>query len=369
MPETPQPPTTHSKFLPRLQVDAHFTPRHRMLSRFTLQKFQRASVPVTKLPVDCTGGATVQCPMDGNDRLGICMEAMAEHVDNIWTYRQGKGVQSVFDQTLAEAQYKAASGGDNGLDEVTLLNQCWKPGLAGQPAATYVDSLDIDLTNVPLVQYAIDQFYHVCMMWSVPDNFIAGFDTGTVWPSALIPDPNNGHGTPLSDVFGPNDMLGGLNLNGFYRLFSWGTWCAVSPAFIASVQPAGFIVFSARQFDPATGLDSKGRHISQQAAVWHNGGGNVIPGSVIAAFPPAGPTPTPSPVPPGPTPTPTPPPPPVTPPLFAFSVPRAIPKGVRFFLRAPVALPVGNYDVTAHAGRLAEMREQDLEGAEAEENL
>ncbi len=77
-----------------------------------------------------------------------------------------------------------------------------------------------------------------------------------------------------------------------------------------------------------------------------------------------GPKPTPAPIPPGPTP-----PAPVTPPLFSFSVPRAIPKGVRFFLRAPVALPVGNYDVTAHAGRLAEMREQDLEGAEAEENL
>ncbi len=369
MPENVVPPTTHSKFLPRLQAFAHFTPRHRMRSRFTLQKFQSASVPVTKLPVDCTGNATVQCPMDLNDVRGCCMLAMGCHIDNIWTFRQGKGQQSVFSVPAIDKQYTAASGGDNGLDEVTLLTQCWKPGLAGQPEATYVDSLDIDLTNVPLVQYAIDQFYHGCMMWSVPDLFIQGFDTGTVWPSAALPDPNNGHGTPLSDVAGPADTLGGVSLNGFYRLWTWGTWCWVSPAFIASVQPAGFIVFSARQFDPKTGLDSKNRHISQQAAVWHNCGGNPIPAAVIAAFPPAGPTPTPSPVPPGPTPTPTPPPVPVTPPLFSFSVPRAIPKGVRFFLRAPVALPVGNYDVTAHAGRLAEMREQDLEGAEAEENL
>ncbi len=367
MPETPQPPTTHSKFLPRLQAFAHFTPRHRMRSRFTLQKFQVASVPPTRLPVDCTGNATVQCPMDLNDTLGICMLAMAEHIDNIWTYRQGKGTQSTFDQTLAKAQYEKASGGDNGLDEVTLLTQCWKPGLAGQPAATYVDSLDLDLTNVALVQYAIDQFYHACMMLSVPDAFIQSFDTGTVWPSAMIPDPNNGHGVPLSDVFGPADTLGGINLNGFYRLWTWGTWCAVGPLWIASVQPAGFIVFSARQFDPKTGLDSKGRHILTQAAVWNSCGGNVIPASVIAAFPPLSPTPTP--VPPGPTPTPTPPPAPVTPPLFAFRVPRAIPANVRFFLRAPVAIPAGNYDVIAHTGRLAEPRAEDLEAAEAEENL
>jgi hypothetical protein len=82
----------------------------------------------------------------------------------------------------------------------------------------------------------------------------------------------------------------------------------VTPGFVAAVQPQCFIVFSPAQFDPKTGYDSHGRHITTQAKVWASIGGTPIPQSVISAFPPpSNPTP---PTPPNPPIPPTPPTPP-----------------------------------------------------------
>lgn len=279
-----------------------------VMRRFKLPFEAGKPLPVTPLPVDSTGNQTVVCPMDGNGDdgtntpvLGDCMEAMGAHCDQIWTFRQGQGVESTFDVSLLEKQYLIASGGDNGLDEDTLLNKIWAtPGIGYNPEATIVDALDIDVTNVALARYAIDNFYTVQMMWSVPDAFIRNFRPQAQFLSPGVPDPANGHATPLADV----------TVDGNYHMYTWGTYVTVSPAFVASVEPQCFVCFSARQFDPATGLDSKGRHITAQAAVWVACGGNAIDPKVIAQFPPiAAPTPAPAPVPapqPGPTPEPAP---------------------------------------------------------------
>lgn len=280
-------PKTIRKWLPRRGHYAHFTHRDLMRERAIRGNFHAAKIPATPLPCDCTGNATVKCPMDLNDTIGCCMLATAAHVDGILTYRQGKGRQSFFWLKPFRNQYLAASGGDNGLDEPTLLAKCWKPGIAWDSAATYAESLDIDVTNVPLARFAIDNFYAVPLMWSVPDDFLQKFDTGTVWAAAATPDPNNGHGTPLADIMGPTDVADDTSLDGFYRLWTWGTWCYVSPAFVASVDPSAFVVFSTRQFDSATGLDSKGRSIQQQAALWVEYGGAPIPAEALNAFPKA----------------------------------------------------------------------------------
>lgn len=269
------------------------------------------AVPATVLPVDCTGNASVSVPMDGNDRLGDCMAAMAAHVDNIWTCFRGLAgyVQSVFVLALLESQYEAASGGDNGLDEPTLLTKVWGPGIATQAAATYDDSLDVDLTNPALVQYCIDFFFHVCQMWSVPDAFLNNFSGGGVWATAQTPDPQNGHGTPLSDIAAPGTVVDGVDIGGFYRLFTWGSWVWVGPKFIASVDPAGWVTFSRRQFNPQ-GYDAHGRHVTTVAAAWVAIGGNAAKANAVAAMfpvPAPGPSPVPPPPTPGPAPAPTPP--------------------------------------------------------------
>jgi hypothetical protein len=286
--------------------DAFFIHRDRMRYGHPTRSFRLPSgfsVPVTTLPVDSTGNAAVSCPMDGNDTLGDCGEAMVCHADNILTFGQGKTgfTESTFDLTALENQYEQVSGGDNGLDEDMVINQIWMVGIAGNTKAIILDSLDFDVTNIPLTQFIIDQFYVFQMAWSVPDAFLDGFDTGTVWSGTGIPDPNNGHFVTVGDVGGPNTTApNGTNVNGAYRPFTWGAWCWMFPSYVASVQPACFVVFSPRQFN-AQGYDSKGRHVSTQAQVWVAcGGDSTKAAAVVAMFPPATnttTTPAPSPVP------------------------------------------------------------------------
>src|ERR1700675_836056 len=185
---------------------------HPMASLPTAEK----AVPATVLPVDCTNNGAVAAPIDGNSQYGDCMYAQACHVDGFWTYGRGIAgwVESSFVEATIVADYLAASGGDNGLDEPTLLTKCWAPGLAGVAAATYDDSLNVDVTDVALAQYCIDQFFHVCMMWSVPDAFLQNFVGGGVWASAATPDPANGHGTPLTDIAAPGTIVSRTDIGG-----------------------------------------------------------------------------------------------------------------------------------------------------------
>lgn len=295
--------SSHKKWLEKHGHWVHFTHRDRMrrkaeMAKAVLPAHLRA-VPPTTLPVDCTGNATVSCPMDANDTLGICGPAMCDHVDGIRSYGQGKAGFSEVHANLSalESQYEQVSGGDNGTDEDMLVgpNGIWLSGIAGDASCVVVDHLDVDMTDAPLVQYCHDQFYSTCMAWSVPDRFLQEFQTGASFLSPMTPDPQNGHYTPLSDV----------DKDGNYRLWSWGTWCWVSPSFVGSVDPQSFVTFSPLQFQKASGYDSHGRHVSDQADKWVALGGNAAKvAAVVAMFPPK---PAPAPTPPGPAPTSNPP--------------------------------------------------------------
>lgn len=358
--------TTSAVWLPKRGHFVRFTPRSKLTNPYPLRRLKPRGafiVPATVLPVDSTGNMTVSCPMDGNDTLGDCGEAMVAHVSNILTYGQGKPgwTEDVFNVSALESQYESVSGGDNGLSEDEVINQIWKVGIGGNPAAVCTDALDFDVTNVPLTQYLIDQFYTVELAWSVPDDFLQNFETATIWADADTPDPDNGHFTPLASVH--SGTLNGADITGFYELWTWGTYCYVSPAFVASVQPQAFVAFSPQQFSPTTGLDSKGRHITTQAAKWSAVGGNPIPQSVINAFPPAPspvPVPTPTPVPvPTPTPVPVPTPTPVPVPTPPAPTPQPVPPPpmpattlILYFdpQTHQLVLPAGYHAVVNHAG-------------------
>ena len=292
--------STHKKWLPKHGQWVHFTPRASMRRRKAepgevprpKAVAPAGGLPTTTLPVDCTGNATVSCPMLGNDVYGDCGPVMMAHGSQIRTFGQGKpGFSEItVDQTALVSQYETISGGDNGTDEDMLVGAtgiCTAAGggLAGDASDVIVDHLDLDITDAPLTQYCIDQFYGVEMAWSVPDAFLQGFAEGTVWPDAAIPDDNNGHFTEQADVGGPGDVVSAVSINGFYRLWTWGSWCWVSPQFIGSVDPESFVTFSALQFN-AQGYDSHGRHVSDQAAAWVAIGGNAsLVASVVALFP------------------------------------------------------------------------------------
>jgi hypothetical protein len=301
--------STHKKWLEKHGHWVHFVHRDQMarkrpMAKATLPTAERA-VPATTLPVDNTGNAAVSCPMDGNDTLGDCGPAMMAHKSNIRTFGQGKPgfTENNVNVAALEAQYEQVSGGDNGTDEDMLVGAAGIAtsaggGLAGDPANIVVDHLDVDVTDVALTQYCHDWFYGVNMAWSVPDDVLKNFAQGVVFANAGTPDPNNGHYTPLSDVGGPSTVAAdGTNVNGFYRLWTWGAWCWVSPAFVASVQPQSFVDFSPLQFNKATGYDSHGRHVSDVAAAWIAIGGNAaLVNPVVAQFPaknaPPAPVPT-----------------------------------------------------------------------------
>src|SRR5438067_1009800 len=101
-----------------------------------------AGWPAPPLPIDYA--KALSFPMYGNDRLGDCMYAAACHADN--TFTGNIGTESTFDEATLERDYERLSGGDNGLDEGTLI-QGWKAGLAGVKAASILDALDIDTTD------------------------------------------------------------------------------------------------------------------------------------------------------------------------------------------------------------------------------
>jgi hypothetical protein len=285
--------SAHKKWLETHETWVHFVHRDSMRRKekypeAKLPSTAQTTVPKTTLPVDCTGNATVSCPMDGNDTLGDCGPVMCAHTNTIRTYGQGKtGFTPVLVPVPAlEAQYETVSGGDTGTTEDMLVGNgggpngapgpgIWLVGIAGDKTQTVVDHLDFDVTNVALTQYLIDQFYAVCMEWSVPDDFMAKFTTGVMFSAADTPNPDNGHFTPLSDV----------DVNGNYRIWTWGTWCWGSPAFIGSVDPSCFVTFSALQFNKE-GFDSHGRHVSDQAAAWVAVGGNAQKvQTVVGMFP------------------------------------------------------------------------------------
>jgi hypothetical protein len=219
--------------------------------------------------------------MDGNDALGDCGYAMCDHVDGIRSFGNGQPgfTQIVADVAKLEAQYEAASGGDNGSDEPMLVGTSgsWMTGIAGDPAAVVVDHLDIDYTDVALVNYCIDWFFATCLAWSVPDDVLQKFTTGVQFLSTDTPDPENGHYTPLASI----------DANSNYYLWTWGSYCVVSATFIQSVDPSGFVTFSALQFNKVTGCDAHGRHVSDVAAAWVALGGNAsLINPVVAQFPP-----------------------------------------------------------------------------------
>ena len=245
----------------------HFSNRHEMrrghpLMRYKVRKAPQWPAPV--LPINWYGSLVF--PMDWNDQLGDCFEAAICHGDN--TLTGANGLESVFDQAAIKAQYTAASGGDNGLDEGQAMG-LWKVGVAGDKQAVIYDYLDIDATDAEVMQSAIANFGGIAFTFSVPDAWISSFnaDGSTIWDAPATPDENNGHAV----------WLNGVLANGNYHLITWGSSCQITQAGINAVEPGATVVFSPRWFNPTTGLDPSGVHYDVKAALWTQLGGAALP--------------------------------------------------------------------------------------------
>jgi hypothetical protein len=271
-------------YLPKLGHFVQFHDRHDMKRGHPKRSFEIPAVwPRPALPIDYA--KALSFPMYGNDHLGDCMYAAGCHADN--TFTGNSGSESAFDESTLERDYEQLSGGDNGLDEGTLIDG-WKKGLAGVSAANILDALDIDTTDAATMQAAIFLFGGVLFMLDVPDPW-CDTQNGDSWDVPATADQNNGHGT----------FINGVDAQGNYHLLTWGGYRKLTPAGLKVCDPSGFVVFSLRWFN-SQGYAPNGLHYTQLAALWTAAGGNSLPPSPFPA-----PAPTPIPAPPVPTPTPS----------------------------------------------------------------
>lgn len=237
--------------------------------------------PVLSLPIDTSGNGKVICDMAGNDRVGDCDPASDIHSDQIWTYRQGQGQQSRYDENCMVSWWNGGMGPGGwywGSDPAHQL-PCGSGAVQAYPYAVIWDTVGVDIRNdTRMTRYFIDNFYSLKCWVDLPGAFLSGFGTGSIWDNN-IGAGNFAHSFTLSDV----DPVGR------YRIWTWGTYGWASTAFLTGCFGACWGFFSPRQFDPLTGLDSKGRHIVDQAEVWVRCGGQPIPAKFLTLFPPPAP--------------------------------------------------------------------------------
>jgi hypothetical protein len=253
---------------------AHFHDRHAMRRGHPTRRFKApAGWPTPALPIDYAKGLVFR--MYGNDRLGDCMYAAAAHGDN--TFTGNVGAESTFDEATLERDYERLSGGDNGLDEGTLIDG-WKAGIAGVREACILDALDIDTTDPATMRAVIYLFGGVLFMLDVPDRWLQA-GNGDFWDAPARADRNNGHGT----------WINGVDVDGNYHLLTWGGYRKLTPTGLRVCDPSGFVVFSLRWFN-GQGYAPNGLHYSQLATMWTAAGGRSLPTSPL-------PTPAPAPTP------------------------------------------------------------------------
>jgi hypothetical protein len=287
----PKPGSTRKVvLLPKVGKRVVFHHRATMVPRAThaFRAVPKKALPPVTLPVDWSSyhGKPLNFPMDLNDTYGDCMVAAALHADGTWT--GCNGCESTYDDAVTGPWYLSLAGGDNGLDEGTLLSG-WKDGLDGVADATYLVSVDVDPTNAALAQNIIAALGGLFYMLSVPEAWVNNFSSGCVWDAPATYDDANGHGT----------WLNGVDTRGFYRLETWGDFCWVTPAGIAASNPAAFALVSLRWFD-SSGVAPNGMSYQDISDFLVGIGGSPLPPSPFPGpTPPPGPGPGPGPGPSG----------------------------------------------------------------------
>ncbi len=240
-------------------------------------------VPVVTLPIDNSGNNNISCGMYGNSQRGNCILAADMHEDNVWTRRQGQAIQSQYDESCIVNWWDhIPSGwawGSNGLTPPTYgVLPCGSGALGAYPQATIWGTIGVDFRfDTPMTRYFLHNFYCLHVWIDLPQAFMNGFTGGSVWPKD-IGAGNYAHAWSLDDV----------RADGLYRFRTWGTWGWGSAAFMTGAFGACWGHFSPRQFNPRDGMDSRGRHITDQAAVWAGIGGPPIPANLLSLFPAKG---------------------------------------------------------------------------------
>ncbi len=163
-----------------------------------LSRYLTARLPPVPASCDYSSAALPSLrDIMGNDTLGDCVIASANHVQGLVTGNAGALVHA----TLADIikQYSAIGGynpndpsTDQGCDEVTALNWYVANGFAN--GVKPLGWIYVDGANAEEVKSATYLFEHIIICTGLPDSWVSPFPSadGFTWDAAT-PDPNNGH--------------------------------------------------------------------------------------------------------------------------------------------------------------------------------
>jgi len=249
--------------LPQLSVSVAFLDREAMRIGHPEMKLKLSGeYPKPALPIDWTKNDTLQFPLFGNggEEFGDCMYAAACHGDQ--TFTGNTGAEQQFDLATLLKDYTLASGGDNGLNAGQIIS-CWNKGLAGVHDANILAASDVDPTDAAAMQAAIYLFGGVFFMLAVPDTWL-NLTVDGLWDAPATPDSKNGHGV----------WINGVDVNGNYKVQTWGIHGWMTPAGVKDCNPSAFAVFSNRWFEPG-GLAPNGHTFNELAALWRQFGAKL----------------------------------------------------------------------------------------------
>jgi len=136
-----------------------------------------------------------------NDSLGCCTVAAKAHEQGVWSGNANDGQCVMWSDDDIVGMYSACGGyvpgnpsTDQGCDPVTVLNYCVNTGFPDGSKAT--GWVQVDATNVVLVQTAIFALETVDICVELPDSWITPFPQGDGFTWGVDPngpDPSNGH--------------------------------------------------------------------------------------------------------------------------------------------------------------------------------
>lgn len=253
-------------------------------------KRQMAKLPSPPAVYDWTKGNTLSFPILGNDQYGDCYYAAVCHQSQ--TYTGNSGTECSFDENAVIRRYLAIAGGDNGLDDGTIMPE-WKGGIVGPNGPRKIlDEMTVVPTDKQAIALAQWAFGGTIFTASLLDSWLANPQPGQTWDAGGTPDPTAGHAM----------VLNGKDADGTYRLQTWGfnPPIKLTQAGLEAADPELIVAFSLDWFNPK-GYAPNGLHYTTLSPLWQTLGGVALPAS---PFPPPGPPvpPVPPPVPPVPVP-------------------------------------------------------------------
>lgn len=241
-----------------------------------------AATPTPPSTFDWAKGESLKFPILGNDRYGDCYYAAVGHASQ--TYTGNSGAECQFDVNLLTRRYLRIAGGDNGLDDQTIMPE-WKRGIVGPDGPhKIVDEMTVSVDDEKAQQFASWAFGGLIWTCSLPSGWANNAKPGAVW------DAGQGR-----SVGGHAMFLTGKQPNGNWDVRTWGISPPVqlTPRGLRSADSELIVAFSMDQFKTNGRSAFTGLHYKQQAALWRTMGGKDLPPSPF-------PDPEPDPVPPGP---------------------------------------------------------------------